>query len=306
MQHSTQKLSAEFELDPLKSRAGVNIFLEKTYNLLQENKYPEIFSWSVEGDSMIIQDIVLFQEKILITAFGHSNFNSFVRQLNMYNFRKRKAEGTECAYFHQHFLRGRKDLLERISRKKVKRKLKPVDETERQLIIDEEAAQLDTPRKQLHASESMVNEITELRMENKTTQEMLETLKYEFCFLKDEYMKLNRDHIELRQRFNRQMIAESDLLQKYHLLRSSHKPSFMSSNAQDWQIGKNIPIATGPHISRQLNPELAWKMGNCNLSEFHVATEGYPNNLSGVPDEMLMRQLNQTTFGDFDTQNRFA
>ena len=68
---------------------------------------------------------------------------------------------------------------------------------------------------------------------------------------------------------------------------------------------ENLPVVTaGTHISRQLNPELAWKMTNCNLSEFQVAADGY-NNLSGMPDEMFMRQLNQTTFGDFE-QNRFA
>jgi len=83
---------------------------------------------SDDGETFIVKDSDIFAAKIIPQFFKHSNFSSFVRQLNFYGFRKIKADPIkinarideiEAKYWrfrHEKFLRGRPDLLNEIRR----------------------------------------------------------------------------------------------------------------------------------------------------------------------------------------------
>lgn len=47
--------------------------------------------WGPEGDRFIIKDVVVFTVDILPRVFRYSNFASFVRQLNKFDFHKVRA-----------------------------------------------------------------------------------------------------------------------------------------------------------------------------------------------------------------------
>lgn len=47
-----------------------------------------MISWTSSGDSFNIKNISKFTDEILPQYFKHRNFSSFIRQLNMYGFRK--------------------------------------------------------------------------------------------------------------------------------------------------------------------------------------------------------------------------
>ena len=56
-------------------------FIEKTWEILQDDRNAEILSWTESGCSFIVLDRKRLCEEILPTNFKHSNFSSFVRQV---------------------------------------------------------------------------------------------------------------------------------------------------------------------------------------------------------------------------------
>lgn len=63
-------------------------FVRKLYKMLEDPAYSEVVRWGNEGDSFVVLENEKFTKTILPKHFKHSNFASFVRQLNKYDFHK--------------------------------------------------------------------------------------------------------------------------------------------------------------------------------------------------------------------------
>jgi len=96
---------------------GISSFIRKTYELLEDKTHADIVSWSEDGNFLVIKDIDKFTQTILPMYFRHNKMNSFVRQLNMYSFRKKRTMNSYHVYYNEYFKRGRTDLLIYIRRK---------------------------------------------------------------------------------------------------------------------------------------------------------------------------------------------
>ncbi|GAA5971677.1 hypothetical protein JCM11641_000683 [Rhodosporidiobolus odoratus] len=109
-----------------KGKGGASEFVKKLYRMLDDDQHHDIVSWGHDGTSFVVKDMNQFTTNILPNNFKHSNFASFVRQLNKYDFHKVKNNDGEGSsqygentweFRHPNFRADMKDNLENIKRK---------------------------------------------------------------------------------------------------------------------------------------------------------------------------------------------
>lgn len=97
------------------------------YRMLEDPSYASVVRWGDDGDSFVVLENEKFTKHILPKHFKHSNFASFVRQLNKYDFhkvRQNNEDGQQSQYGpnawefkHPEFKANSKDTLDNIRRK---------------------------------------------------------------------------------------------------------------------------------------------------------------------------------------------
>lgn len=102
-------------------------FVRKLYKMLEDPSYSSVVRWGDDGDSFVVLENEKFTKSILPKHFKHSNFASFVRQLNKYDFHKVRQNNEEGAtsiygpnaweFRHPEFKANSKDSLDNIRRK---------------------------------------------------------------------------------------------------------------------------------------------------------------------------------------------
>ncbi|KAE8282619.1 Heat shock factor protein 1 [Larimichthys crocea] len=108
------------------SGGNVPAFLTKLWTLVEDPDTDPLICWSPSGTSFHVFDQGRFSKEVLPKFFKHNNMASFIRQLNMYGFRKVvhieqgglvKPERDDTEFQHPFFIRGQEHLLENIKRK---------------------------------------------------------------------------------------------------------------------------------------------------------------------------------------------
>jgi len=104
---------------------NVPAFLSKLWKMVDNPDSGYLISWAEGGASFLIKNQTQLTKSLLPYYYKHSNMASFVRQLNMYGFRKvisadagaLKGEKEEIEFAHSFFIQGQEHLLEHIKRK---------------------------------------------------------------------------------------------------------------------------------------------------------------------------------------------
>jgi hypothetical protein len=90
--------------------------VSKLYEICESNN-AKCITWDEEGTAFTVHDVDAFCDQLLAKYYSSNNFGSFVRQLNIYGFRKTKKDKSILQFQHTHFQRGREDLLHLVQRK---------------------------------------------------------------------------------------------------------------------------------------------------------------------------------------------
>lgn len=109
-------------------------FILKLWKMINDPQCDDLISWAENGQSFIIIDPPRFSQE-LSKYFKHNNLSSFIRQLNMYGFRKVATiensglhPGTDDLHFyHPDFIRDHPERLESIKRKLPQKLAESVD-----------------------------------------------------------------------------------------------------------------------------------------------------------------------------------
>ncbi|KAL7722668.1 Heat stress transcription factor C-1 [Entamoeba marina] len=158
---------------------SVVAFISKLYELVNNPETQHYICWSEEFNkkAIMIPDPVEFSKEILPKYFKHSNICSFVRQLNIYGFRKLETQSGFC-FRHESFIADRPELLPNIQRKKPTphRKKQSTDDTTS--LYQYLLSQLVQLQKQNVETQTQINTLKEMLYQLKMREDTLEMKLY--------------------------------------------------------------------------------------------------------------------------------
>uniref|UniRef100_A0A5B6YML9 Putative Heat Stress Transcription Factor family protein n=1 Tax=Davidia involucrata TaxID=16924 RepID=A0A5B6YML9_DAVIN len=150
-------------------------FLLKTYMLVEDPATNEVVSWNAEGTGFVVWQPAEFARDLLPTLFKHSNFSSFVRQLNTYGFRKVATSRWE--FCNDRFRKGERDLLCEIRRRKAwtnkPQPVAPIQTAPKEFDEDQRSSSTSSSS----GYSSLVDENKRLRKENGVLNSELSSMK---------------------------------------------------------------------------------------------------------------------------------
>ena len=172
------QLTGQSEAELAAEKRQSSKFVYKLFRMVSDPDYQHLISWNRNGTSVMVCNFDEFAKEVLGKHFKHSNFSSFIRQLNMYGFYKvnktprghRQSVDTQIWEFsHPKFLRGRPDLLDDIRRKALDSEHARVEARDLQYSVSVGQMQL---RQQFEEMQFRLDELTEQNMalRNFTTQ----------------------------------------------------------------------------------------------------------------------------------------
>ncbi|XP_073318112.1 heat stress transcription factor B-3-like isoform X2 [Primulina huaijiensis] len=154
-------------------------FLVRTYMVVDDPATDEVISWNADGTTFIVWQTAEFARDLLPTLFKHSNFSSFIRQLNTYGFRKVATSRWE--FSNEMFRKGEKDQLCEIRRRRACQNAAPKLSDHQHQISDED---------QRSSSTSSSSEYTSLICENKRLRKENGVLNFELEITKKKCKQL--------------------------------------------------------------------------------------------------------------------
>ncbi|XP_022921481.1 heat stress transcription factor A-6b-like [Cucurbita moschata] len=286
--------------------AGPPPFLTKTYEFVEDSTTNHIVSWSRDNNSFIVWDPQSFSLTLLPKYFKHSNFSSFVRQLNTYGFRKIDPDKWEFA--HEGFLRGQKHLLKLIRRRKTVQPNATLQAPDPCVEVGRFGLDGEIDRLQ-RDKQVLMGELVKLRQQQQTTKGQLQTM--------ERRLKKTETRQQLMMNFLARAIQFPDFIQQLIHQKDKHKEleeainrkrrrhidQGLSPTSDEYDEEDKALFSNDIHVDVEL---LAVEM---NQNNQHFAKEEMGEKGDEVMDdgfwENLLNEANEEGFGvhGFDEQD---
>ena len=214
---------------------------------------PTVLSFSPDGDAFYVYNQSIFAQKYLPQYFKHSNYGSFVRQLNLYGFAssRHKDNANVIVWSHQYFKRDRKDLL-----KNIKRTVKKSTKKPSHVYVTPRSTSASVSSEEVTSSPS--NEDTGVSGETISRQVSSkgdEWLESELAYLKQQNRNLE-DKLDLLLKITLTLSPSS--LEEFQLGEKRRRTHVKSSNSQSYQSSHHmldtIRENSAAHNSNNIEP----------------------------------------------------
>ena len=244
--------------------SGSNDFVKKLFQMLQEDGYIDVVRWTFTGDSFVVLNTNEFTKDILPRHFKHSNFASFVRQLNKYDFHKVKIPNEEkhnypygedaWEFKHPDFRMNDRESLENIKRKGPSNKKISSSSGIGEISTAPSSGGSYNNVTQLNSIQNLMKEdIDQLRADNKSMHHEINILKTKYKTLIENIVSINN----VNERYHRSMGVLVNCLVQAGIklppldfpnpnLLSLHQPNNLHSN-----VSVSVGIPGIPHPIQQ-------------------------------------------------------
>ncbi|TNN42450.1 Heat shock factor protein 1 [Liparis tanakae] len=203
------------------SGSNVPAFLTKLWTLVedpvQSSDTEPLICWSPSGTSFHVFDQARFSKEVLPKFFKHSNMASFIRQLNMYGFRKVvhiehgglvKPERDDTEFQHPFFIRGEEHLLENIKRK----------------VTNVSSVRQEEVKMSAHDVSQILSDVQLMKGKQETIDSRIIAMKHENEALWREMASLRQKHLQQQQVVNKLIQFLVSLVQSNRIMGAADSP----------------------------------------------------------------------------------
>lgn len=225
--------------------SNVPAFLTKLWTLVEDPQTDELIRWSPNGTSFHVFDQGRFSKEVLPKFFKHNNMASFIRQLNMYGFRKVvhleegglvKPERDDTEFQHPFFIRGQEHQLEHI-----KRKVTAVPSVRQ----DEVKAADEVNR--------ILSDVQVMKGKQETMDSRISSMKQENAALWREVALLRQKHTQQQKVVNKLIQFLVSLVHNNRIMGLKRKMPLMLNDSSS---GHSLPKYSRPYSLEHLQPNM--------------------------------------------------
>ncbi|SCV99317.1 LAFE_0A00518g1_1 [Lachancea fermentati] len=246
-----EDISNNFSNTKTSQKTGSNDFVRKLFKILEAGEYTNIICWTENGDSFVVLDTNEFTTKILPRHFKHSNFASFVRQLNKYDFHKVKRTSEEkqnsqygehsWEFKHPFFRIHDEQALDSIKRKTAVQKKIVLDENT--VLVkqsaDGSAIEPDSATSLILNNTVSKSKFTQLKRKVETLEQELQQIKNENYNMKLGYQKMQSKYNTVLESFLTSKALNDSLVNNFNILSTS-----LSQQGLELPQGLNFNLAS--------------------------------------------------------------
>ncbi|XP_018027828.1 uncharacterized protein LOC108683062 isoform X2 [Hyalella azteca] len=231
----------------VESAEKIPAFLYKLWKLVEDENTDHLIRWGEDGKSFLLCSQGQFSRELLPLYYKHNNMASFVRQLNMYGFRKvpsmegggLRLDRDEMEFAHPYFVRGEEHNLELIKRKMSTR------------MPGGGAMAMEDPR-----LTDVMTEVVALRQKQESVMTQINTLKQENQIVWAKYSQLHDKFNKQQNIINKLMRFLMSMMKTTQLSRTARKLPHLANPAL-YTTAHNImpalthgtsPLSDGPVI----------------------------------------------------------